>query len=196
MNIFKQHTALFATFAGAAALVAAPAIADQHMESGHDMHAEMHPDPIEVEVMTSEGRSAGTVTFEQMDHGVMITANLRNLPQGAHGFHIHETGACSPDFGAAGSHYNPLGVEHGFDSSKGYHAGDLPNVHVGADGTAIAQVIAPHLTLHEKGSHDHPFTLRDEDGSAVMIHAEGDDYSDMSSSGGRMACGVIVPAGE
>ena len=36
-----------------------------------------------------------------------IQARLTGVPEGWHGFHIHETGACDPDFAAAGGHYDP-----------------------------------------------------------------------------------------
>ena len=166
----------------AASLAAAPALAQDGI--------------IEVEVTTAGGESAGTVTFEQVEHGVVITARLRNLPEGPHGFHIHETGACEPDFGAAGGHYDPLDAAHGFDSPGGYHVGDLPNVYVAADGTATADVFAPQLTLASEADDDFPYSLRDADGSAVMVHAQIDDYENEppGSSGDRLACGVIVPA--
>ena len=151
---------------------------------------------IEAQVMTESGESAGTVTFEQVDHGVVVTARLENLPEGPHAFHIHETGACEPDFQAAGGHYNPADAAHGFDTPEGYHAGDLPNVYVAADGTAAADFFAPQLTLAEEDDDSAPYTLRDADGSAVMIHAQIDDYQaePPDSTGPRIACGVIVPS--
>jgi len=36
--------------------------------------------------------------------------------------------------------------------------------------------------------------LFDEDGSAFIVHAEPDDYLDVSSAGARIACGVIEPS--
>jgi superoxide dismutase, Cu-Zn family len=153
-------------------------------------------DTLEAQVMTAEGESAGTVTFEQVEHGVVVTARLENLPEGPHGFHIHETGACEPDFQAAGGHYNPQDNEHGFDTPDGYHAGDLPNVYVAADGTAAADFFTPQLTLAEQRAQpgQPPFSLRDADGSAVMVHESIDDYraATPDSTGARIACGVIA----
>ncbi|SFH26590.1 superoxide dismutase, Cu-Zn family [Palleronia marisminoris] len=156
-------------------------------------------DTLEAQVQTEDGTDAGTVTFEQVEHGVVVTARLQNLPEGPHGFHIHETGACEPTFEAAGGHYSPRETVHGFDSPEGYHAGDLPNVYVAADGTATADFFAPHLTLEEQDDDDgdsSPFTLRDADGSAIMVHAQIDDYraETADSTGPRIACGVIVPS--
>lgn len=148
--------------------------------------------PLEAQVMTADGQEAGTVTFRQAEHGVVVTAQLRNLPEGPHGFHVHETGACEPDFTAAGGHYNPAGAEHGFDTAEGHHAGDLPNIHVAADGTAAAEVFAPQFTLSSGGGDGAPFALNDEDGSAIMVHAQADDYVSADSAGDRIACGVIA----
>lgn len=166
-------------FASAAALLLAtpPALAQS--------------ETVMVDVVTAEGESAGSVAFEQLRHGVMITTKLMNLAPGWHGFHIHETGRCDPDFKAANSHYNPIDAEHGLDGSGGYHVGDLPNIHVGADGMSRAQIFVPQVTLRDKRPDRYPFTLQDADGSALMIHADRDDHMAMDSAGGREACGVI-----
>ena len=154
---------------------------------------------VEAQVKTTEGQSAGTVVFEHVDHGVVVTARLENLPEGPHGFHIHERGACEPpSFDSAGGHYNPTDDKHGYDTPEGYHAGDLPNVYVAADGTATADHFAPQLTLARdaEGAGQAPFTLDDADGSAIMVHAKIDDYraATSGSTGSRIACGVIFPA--
>jgi len=172
---------------GALAIATSPGLAQDYATEENES--------IDVSVMTAEGENAGMVTFEQALHGVVVTARLENLTEGPHGFHIHETGSCSPDFGAAGGHYDPLNAVHGFDSPGGYHVGDLPNIHVEADGTATADFFVPQITLSGADNGRYPFTLSDTDGSAVMIHAKIDDYSNepAGSSGARMACGVIVP---
>ena len=149
-------------------------------------------DETTVALSTADGGEAGTATVKQMRHGVIISLDLKNLTPGPHGFHIHETGACTPDFQAAGAHYNPLDSEHGFESEGGYHVGDLPNINVAADGTARGDVFVQQVTLTGADNDRYPFSLRDADGSALMIHAQGDDYRDMDSSGGREACGVIA----
>lgn len=148
---------------------------------------------VDVTISTADAKDAGTVTFEQADHGVLVKADLKNLPAGPHGFHIHEKGACSPNFDAAGGHFNPLKSEHGFEHQGGYHVGDLPNIIVGADGTAKAEFLVPQVSLRAGGKKRYPFNMRDADGSSIMIHASGDDYRTMASSGARVACGVIAP---
>lgn len=157
-------------------------------------------DQISADVVTADGTAAGTVTFRQLEHGLLITADLTNLPEGPHGFHIHEKGVCEGDFQSAGGHYAPRDNDHGYDNEDGFHAGDLPNIYAEADGTAKADVFVPWLTLAEDaqaegGGDDGPFTLNTEDGTSIMVHEKFDDYVDMDSAGSRIACGVIVASG-
>ena len=134
----------------------------------------------------SDGDPAGSVTFTEAANGVLITAELRNLKVGAHGFHIHETGACESDFSSAGDHFNPDGKEHGFDNPNGYHAGDLPNIFVANDGIVKFHVFTSRVSLGD-GSN----SILDDDGSAVIVHADPDTYLAKAGAGGRVACGVI-----
>lgn len=112
------------------------------------------------------------------------------LAPGEHGFHIHETGSCEPDFSAAGDHFNPDGRGHGFASEEGPHAGDLPNIFVGADGSAEAHFFNSRITLD-----DGPSGLFDQDGAAFIVHEKPDSYQAEAGAGGRVACGAIIPAG-
>ena len=54
-----------------------------------------------------DGTAMGTVTLRQGPHGVLIAADLTGLTPGGHGFHIHEVGACTPSFAAAGGTLQP-----------------------------------------------------------------------------------------
>jgi Cu-Zn family superoxide dismutase len=137
---------------------------------------------------TADGRDAGTAALTETGAGVLVRATLRNLPPGTHALHVHETGTCEPPFESAGGHYNPTDRQHGFLNPQGEHAGDLTNITVGADGTASADLLAPEVTLGTAGA-----TLRDTDGSSLVVHAGADDYrTDPSgNSGDRIACGVI-----
>lgn len=151
------------------------------------------PAPTVAAMKTADGKDVGTASFTQTDHGVLIAVKVHDIAPGRHGLHIHAVGACTPDFQAAGGHFNPGNAEHGFHAPGGYHAGDLPNLDVAADGTAEAEFFVPDLTIHGNAREGLPLTLHDVDGSALMIHAATDDYTTMASSGGRLACGVIVP---
>jgi Cu-Zn family superoxide dismutase len=133
------------------------------------------------------GASLGTVTLIQTPQGVLVAADLQSLTPGAHGFHIHETGSCDPDFKAAGGHFNPHGASHGYGHEGQPHAGDMPNVYAHGDGTARADVLNALVTLEEGAAG----SLFDGDGSAVIVHAEGDSYGDKAGAGDRVACGVI-----
>jgi len=167
----------------AAATLAAPLLADHHEATAAPTVAAMR---------MADGKEVGTIAFAQTGHGVVVSIDVRGLPAGKHGLHIHTTGACAPDFMAAGGHFNPGNTEHGFHAPGGYHAGDLPNLDVAADGTAKAEFFLPGLSIHGPASEALPYTLHDADGASIMIHAATDDYKTMASSGGRQACGVIV----
>lgn len=131
--------------------------------------AQKDPDPmVQVRMRDAQGKALGTVQLRQLVHGVVLAADLKGLPPGAHGFHIHERGACEgPDFKSAGGHYSPRGREHGFDSARGHHVGDLPNLHAASDGTARGEFQSALVTL--------------------VPHASTPD-----STGARIACGVIA----
>lgn len=138
-------------------------------------------------LMNDRQTEIGTVMLTQTEAGVLVQLDAQGLPSGAHGFHIHETGACSPDFAAAGDHFNPGGSEHGFENEAGPHAGDMPNIFVGDDGMAKADVLVAAVSLEEGGEG----MLLDEDGAAIIIHENPDSYGKDAGAGGRIACGVI-----
>lgn len=142
-----------------------------------------------VELQTSSGQSAGQATVTSTGDGVFISAQLRNLPQGMHAIHLHAVGRCdAPDFTSAAGHVNPSDKMHGFLNEQGEHDGDLPNINVRSDGTAVADLYTTKVVL-EGG----PNALLGGDGSALVIHSGTDDYrSDPAgNSGPRIACGVI-----
>lgn len=137
---------------------------------------------------SSEGRELGTVAFTEGPKGLLLMAELHDLPEGTLAFHLHATGACSPDFHAGGGHFNPTGKKHGFLAAEGPHPGDMPNIHVPASGKVQFELFLPGLTL-DKGENQ----LLDKDGTTVMIHKQADDYKTdpAGGAGDRIACGVI-----
>ena len=142
----------------------------------------------EAAILDQAGNALGIVTLVQGPQGVLISAELQGVPPGGHGFHIHEVGACSPDFSAAGGHYNPEDESHGFLYGTGQHAGDLPNIFANADGWARADIFTDAVTLASGEDH----TLFDADGSAIIVHEHPDAYGeDAGTAGSRIACGVI-----
>ena len=130
----------------------------------------------------ADGADHGTAEFWSVPDGVLVRVDANGLARGPHGLHIHETGACSPDFGAAGDHFAPDGNQHGFMNPDGPHAGDLPILHAGADGRAMADF---HSRLTDLDA------IMDEDGAALIVHEAGDSYRSEAGSGGRLACGEI-----
>lgn len=135
----------------------------------------------------ADGASLGTVTLTQTPHGVLIAAEVHGLTPGGHGFHIHAAGACTPDFSAAGDHFNPEGIGHGLNHSDGVHPGDMPNIYAGADGAVRVDYFTDTITLDAGADH----TLFDANGSAIIIHEKPDSYGADPGAGARVACGVI-----
>ena len=134
-----------------------------------------------------DGSEMGTVELAEGPNGVLVSADVRGLTAGPHGFHIHAVGACAPDFSAAGGHFAPEDRGHGFMDAEGSHAGDLPNIHAHDDGTARADFQSDRVTLAD-GSKA---SLFDDDGAAIIIHAKPDTYGAEAGAGDRVACGVI-----
>ncbi len=139
------------------------------------------------EMRGPDGEPMGAVTIIQAPRGLLIQARLTAVPEGWHGFHIHETGSCEPDFSAAGGHYNPTGIGHGILHEAGHHPGDTVNIYAHADGTANADQYTVEATLGAGAA-----TLFDADGSAIIVHEGPDSYGAEPGAGGRVACGVIT----
>ena len=130
------------------------------------------------------GRQIGDATFVEDAAGrVHINVKVAGVSPGLHGLHVHAVGACTPNFGAAGGHHNPLGATHGD------HAGDLPNLTVNHAGQGRLNAITTGFTLSAGA-----LSVFDANGSAVILHALEDDYvtDPTGNSGGRIACGVIA----
>jgi len=135
-----------------------------------------------------DGAQMGTVTLTQGPSGVLVSADLHGLAPGGHGFHIHEAGTCTPDFAAAGGHFNPGGSGHGMLDAGGQHAGDMPNLFAAADGSARADFFVSGVTL----AADAPNSLFGTNGTSIIVHEKPDTYGADAGAGGRAACGVIT----
>jgi superoxide dismutase, Cu-Zn family len=150
---------------------------------------EQTPKQMKVDVFNPEGDSLGKITLQEQSKGVELDIDLEGLPAGEHAIHIHEKGICkAPDFKSAGNHLNPENKKHGLLHPEGSHAGDLPNLIVGEDGTAKVKLMAPQVTLKDgKGS------LLPKDGTSIVIHEAKDDgmTQPAGEAGNRIACGEI-----
>ena len=147
--------------------------------------------PISLTDESGVGEEVGMVSLVDTQYGLLLTPSLMNLPPGIHGFHVHQNPACGPGEKdgkvvpglAAGGHYDPANTNsHEGPYGEG-HLGDLPPLYVGMDGSASTPVLAPRLTVADVVGH------------ALMIHMDGDNFSDMPAplggGGARLACGVI-----
>ena len=136
------------------------------------------------------GEKIGTVVVgKDAAGGVSFKIDVKGLPPGERGFHVHEKGDCGPaiDKGkitagaAAGPHYDPDGKKSHKGPKGAGHKGDLPALKGSANG--ISQIVsAPRLDWS------------DIQGRALVIHEKADNYTDKPENGGsarRVACGVI-----
>lgn len=149
---------------------------------------------VEMHLVTPQGigQSIGEVKIEETDNGLKFTPDLKALPPGERGFHVHAKGSCEPAMKngkasaaeAAGGHLDPqtTGKHQGPEGAG--HLGDLPVLVVDKDGNAKEAVLAPRLK-----------SLDEVKGKALMIHVGGDNMSDkpepLGGGGARFACGVI-----
>lgn len=140
-----------------------------------------------------DGRDVGSAVLVEGPHGVLLTLSLTGLSPGPHGLHFHATGTCddaAEGFKASHAHVNPDGREHGLMNPAGPDDGDLPNVQIAADGTAEVEIFSMLVSL--PGAEGRA-TLLDDDGAALLVHANADDHitQPIGGAGDRIACGVI-----
>ena len=153
------------------------------------------PKPVKVTVNQIDakgvGKPIGTITIKETKEGLELQTNLKGLPAGERGFHLHEKGSCDPADKdgvmtagqSAGAHYDPAATKAHKGPGVGGHAGDLPKLEVSDKGVAKGKLKVAGLKLE------------DVNGRAIMIHEGGDNYADdpkpLGGGGGRIACGVI-----
>ena len=143
-------------------------------------------------LLTNNGQEIGKILFKDTPKGMFVYVDLKNLPEGLHGFHIHENPSCEaakdengkmqPAL-SAGGHYDPDKTGRHLGPEGAGHKGDLPVLKVSQNGVVQIKFYTPRLTAKE---------VR---GKSVVIHEGGDNYKDtptaLGGGGKRIACGVI-----
>jgi Cu-Zn family superoxide dismutase len=137
------------------------------------------------------GKPAGTITIKETKDGVTLETDLKDLPPGEHGFHMHEKASCDPADKdgkktagqAAGAHFDPDATKAHKGPAGGGHKGDLPKLTVSDKGVSKEKLDVKGLKLADFAGH------------SLMIHAGGDNYSDapkpLGGGGERIVCGVV-----
>ena len=158
---------------------------------------------VNVTLHNTEGDKVGRARLKPAGDGkTRVRARITEAAPEFHGFHIHAIGVCDPDapggpFTSAGGHLALAGETHGA------HAGDLPSLLVMEDGTARLEFVTDRFEVRD---------LKDDDGSAVMVHAGRDNFANIperymsttspqpgpdaatlatGDAGSRYACGVV-----
>lgn len=135
---------------------------------------------------TGVGVSVGFIEVSDGSDGLVLKPDLKALPPGAHGFHVHQNPDCGPKEKdgkmtageAAGEHYDPAGTgKHAGPEGAG-HGGDLPRLMVAADGTSTRAMTAARLKVVDLMNR------------SLVIHAQDDNFAD-APGGARIACGVM-----
>jgi superoxide dismutase, Cu-Zn family len=142
-----------------------------------------------VELRDAGNRVVGQATLTEVGGGVRIVLEASGFRPGPKGVHLHAVGKCEPPaFVSAGDHFNPRNTQHGLLNPSGPHAGDLPNITIDDDGKGRLETFTERVSLGPGSA-----SLFDDDGTALVIHADPDDFTTEPSgrSGPRVACGIV-----
>ncbi|MEZ5897453.1 MAG: superoxide dismutase family protein [Parvularculaceae bacterium] len=164
--------------------VASPLLADLAPAGGADATGVL---------VSPDGEEIGQLTFTQGPRGVVMRVDIAGLTEGWHGIHLHNVADCSDGadgFKKSGGHINPDSVEHGLLNPAGAHLADIPNIYADADGRATAEIYRADVSLDLR---DGLFLLLDDDGFAVIVHAQPDDHmtQPIGGAGARVACAAV-----
>ena len=148
------------------------------------------PETYESPIANTKGETIGKLSIRDGTGAMVVRVTIQpsGLSPGWHGLHFHAVGDCSDTekFEKSKAHINHDNRKHGLLNAEGPDEGDLPNLYANADGSANAEMTS-EMTLNGEDS------LKDGDGSALVIHANEDDHSTqpIGGAGARVACSVI-----
>ena len=131
----------------------------------------------------------GTVKFDTVSGSrvkMMLDIKIPSKAGKIVSVHIHEHGDCSDNGNMAHAHWNPSNAEHGKWGTTSFHAGDIGNVKLNAQGKGTLTLITNLWTVG--GSSDKNIL-----GKSIIVHGAMDDYKTQpgGNSGTRIGCGVI-----
>ncbi|MGX7709501.1 superoxide dismutase family protein [Methylobacterium sp. Gmos1] len=148
------------------------------------------PTTYDAPIVNNKGETIGKIALRDGANTLVMRVAIQagGLPPGWHGIHFHAVGSCADTdkFQESKAHVNHDNAKHGLLNAEGPDEGDLPNVYANADGSVNAEVSSDTPLTGEGG-------LKDNDGSALIIHANEDDHSTqpIGNAGARIACAVI-----
>lgn len=195
----------------------APAgMAEGHGGMGHgSMPAAAAPaDTLTAQINSADGTQVAAATIDFSEGETFATVTVQTtapglLSPGSHGLHIHAVGKCevnsvAPTGGAPGDFLSAGGhLQGGGQGGHPNHAGDLASLQVRGDGSAM---LVTTTNAFDKAD------LMDGGGTAIIIHANPDNFSNIPADryqqingapppdettlatgdgGKRVACGVI-----
>lgn len=173
MRTSSRSTRVLASLTAVALMAGAAFFATQVL--GEETSACLEKNQAIAKLKDANGGSVGRVAFGvDSTCKTKVAADLKNVPEGFHGLHVHTTGACDPAaFTTAGGHWNKAEADHG------NHTGDMPSV-LGMDtGAGELDFLTDRFRVRE---------LLGGDGSAVILHASPDNFANIpatTSSGGE-----------
>ena len=190
---------------------------EMHGEKDHAAPGPAAPAPADTltaQINGPDGAQVAAATIEFKDDGAFAVITVQTttpgkLAPGFHGLHIHDVGKCEVnsvapaggapgDFLSAGGHY-----QGGGQGGHPNHGGDLTSLEVRGDGTAMLITTTNAIDKAD---------LLSGDGTAIIIHANPDNFSNIPADryqqsngtpppdettlatgdgGKRVACGVI-----
>lgn len=164
------------------------ALADEPLRAYAELRGCTDPSVTGAAVLTEEISDEGVKT-------VAVSLDVLGLAQFTkHAVHIHEVAACDPCSAAQG-HFDPgPNSNSNPDGNHPFHAGDLVNLEVDANGIGTMLTKTTRVTLSPG-----PLSVFDDNGSAFIVHVNPDSYCPDGVVGGcaggaRAACGIIKPA--
>ncbi|WP_315820970.1 superoxide dismutase family protein [Paraflavitalea speifideaquila] len=133
---------------------------------------------------------SGVLNFSELANGKIMLDLTVTVPARADqsvAVHIHEHGDCGDGGNGAHGHWNPTGKPHGQWGSSAFHAGDIGNIPLDANGRGRLMI---ESNLWSIGGDSVTNILH----RGIIVHGGVDDYTTQPSgnSGPRIGCAMIM----